>query len=145
MNLPSFLWLWKTAAWAMGLSLVAYLLLAITGFYIFQSRQHRHSAFRRLVEAHFLIGGAMLGMVLLLLAIGIAGTLGHYGTLGHSEHLAAGLTAVGLVSLSAWSALQISPQRPWARALHLSANAALFFGFAWVSWTGWLVVQKYLP
>ncbi len=87
----------------------------------------------------------MLGMVLLLLAIGIAGTLGHYGTLGHSEHLAAGLTAVGLVSLSAWSALQISPQRPWARTVHLSANAALFAGFAWVSWTGWLVVQKYLP
>ncbi|NEQ88363.1 MAG: DUF4079 domain-containing protein, partial [Moorea sp. SIO2I5] len=31
MNLPSFLWLWKIAAWSMGLSLCAYVLLAITG------------------------------------------------------------------------------------------------------------------
>ncbi len=56
----------------------------------------------------------MAGMVLLLLAIGFVGTLGHYGSLGHSPHLFAGLAVVDLVFLSAWSAIQISSARPWA-------------------------------
>ncbi|MFN6181193.1 MAG: DUF4079 domain-containing protein, partial [Dolichospermum sp.] len=34
MHLPSFLWLWKIAAWSMGLSLMAYLFLAITGIWM---------------------------------------------------------------------------------------------------------------
>jgi hypothetical protein len=82
--------------------------------------------------------------VLLLLSIGIVGTLGHFGSLGHSPHLIAGLLVVGLVLLSAGSATQISPKRPWARPLHVTTNAILFFALAYVSWTGWTVVQKYL-
>ncbi len=31
MNLPSFLWLWKIAAWSMGLTLLLYVCLAIAG------------------------------------------------------------------------------------------------------------------
>jgi len=46
--------------------------------------------------------------------------------------------------VSAGSSTQISPQNPWARAVHLGTNIALFVGFAWVSYTGWQVVQKYL-
>ncbi|MBH8562472.1 DUF4079 domain-containing protein, partial [Nostoc sp. CENA67] len=76
---------------------------------------------------------------------GIIGTLGHFGSLGHSSHLVAGLTVVVLVLLSAFSATQISPRRTWARPLHISVNIILFVGFAWVSLTGWSVVQKYLP
>jgi hypothetical protein len=87
----------------------------------------------------------MVGLVLLLLGIGLIGTIGYYGDLGHSAHLPAGLTVVSLTLLSAWSATQISPKRPWARSLHISTNAVLFLGFAIVSWTGWTVVQKYLP
>lgn len=86
-----------------------------------------------------------MGLVLLLLAIGIVGTLGHYGTLGHSPHLIAGLTVVGLVLLSAGSATQISAKRSWARSLHVGTNITLFVGLLWVSLTGWSVVQKYLP
>jgi hypothetical protein len=87
----------------------------------------------------------MVGLVLLLLAIGIVGTLGHYGTLGHSGHLIAGVSVVALVLLSAGASTLISPQRPWASAVHVGTNIALFVGFAWVSWSGWEVVQKYLP
>lgn len=87
----------------------------------------------------------MVALVLLLLAIGIVGTLGHFGTLGHSSHLPVGLAVVGLVLLSAGSATQISAKRAWARSLHIGTNIALFVGFLWVSLTGWIVVQKYLP
>lgn len=87
----------------------------------------------------------MVLLVLLLLAIGIVGTLGHYGSLGHSWHLAAGFTVVNLALLSAWSAVQISPERPWARPFHISINAVLLVAFLLVSVSGWSVVQKYLP
>lgn len=94
---------------------------------------------------HLMTGGTMVLLVLLLLAIGLIGTVGHYGTLGHSVHLPVGLLVVGLTLLSAWSALQISPERPWARSLHLCTNLVLLVGFVLVSLTGWSVVQKYLP
>ncbi len=87
----------------------------------------------------------MVGLVLLLLTIGIVGTLGHYGSLGHSSHLPAGLAVVGLVLLSAGSAILISPQFAWARLFHIVTNIVLFVGFVLVSLTGWDVVQKYLP
>jgi hypothetical protein len=64
----------------------------------------------------------MVGLVLLLFAIGLVSTLGIYGTLGHSQHLIAGLSVVLLVLLSAASATQISPKRPWVRAVHVSIN-----------------------
>lgn len=86
----------------------------------------------------------MVGLVLLLLGIGLVGTIGHYGNLGHSPHLIAGVLVVALVVLSAWSSTQINPKRPWARSLHITTNIVLFFGFAFVSLTGWDVVQKYL-
>ena len=92
-----------------------------------------------------MMGGSMVLLVLLLLGIGIVGTLGHFGSLGHSSHLSAGLAVVGLVLLSAGSATQISIEKPWMRFLHVGTNMLLFVGFAWVSLTGWGVVQKYLP
>jgi hypothetical protein len=51
---------------------------------------------------------------------------------------------VGLTCLSAWSANQIDPRHTWGRSLHVTVNAILFVGLAYVSWTGWTVVQKYL-
>lgn len=87
----------------------------------------------------------MIGLVLLLLGIGIVGTLGHFGSLGHSAHLPAGLAVVDLVFLSAWSAVQISPERPWARWVHIGTNFVLCLALIAVSITGWIVVQKYLP
>lgn len=153
MNLPSFLWLWKIAAWSMGLSLLAYVLLAVTGIWMFRIRTSQHSPLlllsplnrETLRVLHYTIGGCMVILVLLLLLIGIIGTLGHFGSLGHSPHLYAGLTAVALVLLSAGSALLISTERPWARCIHIGTNITLFIGFIWVSLTGWNVVQKYLP
>ena len=47
----------------------------------------------------------MVALVILLLAIGIVGTLGEYGSLGHSQHLGAGLITVVLVLISAGSAI----------------------------------------
>ncbi|YAF96213.1 MAG: DUF4079 domain-containing protein [Nodularia sp. CChRGM 3473] len=153
MNLPSFIWLWKIAAWSMGLSLLAYLLLALTGIWMFQERTSQHflrfpwfmGGRRQVRSLHYTIGITMVSLVLLLLAIGIVGTLGHFGSLGHSQHLIAGLIVVVLVLLSAFSATQISARRFWARPLHIGVNMILFGGFAWVSLTGWSVVQKYLP
>lgn len=129
----------------MGLSLLAYLLLAVTGIWMFRARQTLSSKPSWLRSLHYIIGGSMVGLVLLLLAIGIVGTLGHFGTLGHSSHLPVGLAVVGLVLLSAGSATQIDAKRTWARSLHIGTNIALFVGFLWVSLTGWSVVQKYLP
>lgn len=145
MDLPSFLWLWKIAAWSMGLSVTAYLILGLTGGWMFYCRHQQRPRPPWLRTMHYAMGTIMVALVLLLLTVGIVGTLGHYGNLGHSVHLPAGLTVVVLVLLSAWSATQISYGKPWARSLHISTNIILFFSFAIVSLSGWVVVQKYLP
>jgi hypothetical protein len=145
MNLPSFLWLWKIAAWSMGLSLFAYSLLGISGFWLFKRRTNKLPRPSWLKPLHATIGGIMVFLVLLLLSVGLVGTLGHYGSLGHSPHLIAGLSVVFLVLLSAISATQISAKRPWMRSLHVGTNIVLLFAFLYVTWTGWNVVQKYLP
>lgn len=129
----------------MGLSLLAYGLLALSGGWISYTRQTKQQRPPWLRPVHYGIGIVLVSLVLFLLGIGLVGTLGHYGDLGHSAHLPAGLTVVGLVLLSAWSATQISPKRPWARSLHVGINGLLLGAFVWVSWTGWTVVQKYLP
>lgn len=92
---------------------------------------------------HYITGWVMVGLVLLLLALGLVSTLSIYGTLGRSQHLIAGLSVVLLVLLSAGSATQISPKRPWARTVHVSINIALLVAYAWVLFSGWQVVQKY--
>lgn len=153
MHLPSFLWLWKIAAWSMGLSILAYAILAMSGFWLWQVRNTGRSPIgvvlprvNNIVKTfHYAIGITMVSLVLLLLAVGIVGTLGHFGSLGHSSHLFAGLIVVALVLVSAFSATQISAGKFWARPLHITLNTILFVGFTWVSLTGWDVVQKYLP
>jgi hypothetical protein len=148
-NLPDFLWLWRIAAWSMGLTLTTCSLLAATGWVLRRSRMLADSpmlGFRpSLRRSHLVLGGVLVALVLLLLAVGIVGTLGHFGRLGHSPHLWAGLSVVGLVGLSAWSASRIAIERPWARSLHLRVNAALVLALLWVLQSGWVVVQKYLP
>lgn len=145
MNLPSFLWLWRIAAWSMGLTIAVYVILALSGGWMLWLRRTRQPRPDWVRPLHFGLGAVLSGLVLVLLAIGIVGTLGHFGSLGHSNHLYAGLAVVDLVFVSAWSAVQISPQRPWARPLHLGINGILLVGLIWVSLTGWDVVQKYLP
>jgi hypothetical protein len=129
---------------------MAYVLLALTGFLMWRMRNYLPiSGFlvsrSQLITLHLIMGISMVSLVLLLLAIGIIGTLGHFGSLGHSQHLWAGLIVVVVVFLSAFSATQISAGKPWARFLHVTLNIILFAGFAWVSLSGWSVVQKYLP
>lgn len=145
MNLPSFLWLWRIAAWSMGFALFAYTVLAVTGGWLWRSRATRQKRSSWLRPLHYGIGIAMVVLVLLLLAIGLMGTVGYYGNLGHSAHLPSGLLVVSLTLLSAWSATQISPKRSWARGFHVATNAILLISFLLVSWTGWDIVQKYLP
>ena len=144
MDLPSFLWLWKIAAWSISWAIVAYFLLAISGITMFNRRRSKRSRPKWLRSFHWITGSIMTTLVILLLGIGIVGTIGHYGSLGHSQHLFAGVLVVGLVLVSAFSATQISPLRPWARSLHIGSNTLLFGGFLWVGLTGWHVVQKYL-
>ncbi len=129
----------------MGFSLGAYFLLALSGSWMTYSRLTREKRPQWLRPFHYTIGGGLVVLVLLLLGVGIVGTLGYYGSLGHSAHLPAGLSVVSLVLVSAWSATQISPKRPWARAVHVGTNVVLLVGFALVCLTGWSVVQKYLP
>lgn len=144
MNLPSFLWLWKIAAWSMGLSTLAYVILATSGIWLFTSRNSKASRPSWLRTFHYITGAILVSLVLILLTIGLVGTMGHYGSLGHSWHLAAGLIVVSLVLISAGSATQIN-RITWARSLHIGANITLFWAFLWVGLTGWSVVQKYLP
>lgn len=155
MDLPSFIWLWRIAAWSMGLAVLLFISLAIVGGWMRHLRlggetapplAQEASAFPMLRFAHVSLGILLTLTVLLLLAIGIVGTLGHFGNLGHSIHLPAGLSVVVLTLASAWSATQINnPNKPWARSLHLTLNGILAVAFAIVSWSGWVVVQKYLP
>ena len=145
MNLPDFIWLWRIAAWSMGLSLAAYFLLAVSGFWMFYLRKQSQQRPAWLRPLHYAIGATMVGLVLLLLTIGIVGTIGHYGSLNHSIHLPVGLAVVGLVLISAGSATLINSPYSWARRLHIATNLLLLVGFSLVSLTGWIVVQKYLP
>ncbi|MEA5470941.1 DUF4079 domain-containing protein [Spirulina sp. 06S082] len=144
MNLPSFLWLWKIAAWSMGLAIAAYFLLAIAGIWMRILRLKNQSYPQGLRLFHLAIGSILVFLVLLLLTVGIIGTLGYYGNLGHSPHLVAGILVVTLVLVSAGSALAIGKWEK-ARSLHLITNSILFFGFIFVSLSGWGIVQKYLP
>lgn len=143
-DLPSFIWLWRIAAWSMGLSLSAYAVLAVSGSVIYSARTNKRSRPKWLRPLHFTIGAIMVALVLLLLSIGVVGTLGEFGHLGHSIHLPVGILVVLLTLASAWSATRISPSRPWARKLHLSLNGVLFLAFVGVTASGWSVVQKYL-
>ncbi len=138
MDLPSFLWLWKIAAWAMGLTIVAYLLGAVSGFGLWIPKRPDW-----VKTVHSVSGVGVVLFVMVLLLIGLVGTIGHYGSLGHSSHLWSGVAVVELVFLSAWSAVQI-PTQAWARPVHIGVNALLCFALVWVSITGWEVVQKYL-
>jgi hypothetical protein len=142
LNLPSFLWLWKIAAWSMGVSLLTYLFLAFTGLGMARHAENSRAIWRRV---HIALGLALVSLVLGLLAIGIVGTLGHYGNLGHSFHALAGGIVVLITVLSAGAALQISTGKAWAKPLHLGLNGCLGLAFLAVLWTGWTVVQKYLP
>jgi len=145
MNLPSLIWwVWtKISSWSMVLSLLAYLLLGITGISLCSLRYSKRPRPTWLRPLHYITGWVMVGLVLLLFAIGLLSTLSLYGTLGHSQHLIAGLSVVLLVLLSAASATQISPKRPWVRTVHVSINIALLVAFTCVLLTGWQVVQKY--
>lgn len=145
MDLPSFIWLWRIAAWSMGLSLSAYVCLLVSGSWLLERRLHKAPRFSWLRSLHLTFGVGLVTLVLLLLSIGIIGTLGEYGSLGHSAHLPAGLLVVLLVGVSAWSGSRIHPSRPWSRQLHWGTNAVLGLALAGVLWTGWQVVQKYLP
>ncbi|WP_159783586.1 DUF4079 domain-containing protein [Sodalinema gerasimenkoae] len=145
MDLPSFLWLWRFAAWSMGLSLTAYGLLAISGLILWGDRRHQRPRPPWLAPVHRTLGISLVVLVLFLLAIGLIGTLGYYGSLGHSWHLPAGVTVVLLVLTSAWSGWQIHPKQPQMRRIHITCNLLLALGFLAVSWSGWTVVQKYLP
>ena len=130
----------------MGLTVTLYLGLAAIGLILrIQRLQVGVKSWKWLRFLHYGLGLVLVAIVLELLTIGIIGTLGHFGSLGHSWHLPAGLTVVALTLASAWSASRIHPKRPWARPLHLSLNGLLFVALALVSWTGWTVVQKYLP
>jgi len=145
MDLPSFIWLWRIAAWSMGLAIAAYFILALSGMGMRYLRRDRQARPAWLRPFHYGMGIILVGLVLLLLGIGIVGTLGEYGSLGHSFHLAAGLLVVALVLFSAFTASQINYANPWARVFHVGTNIILFLGLAAVSLSGWSVVQKYLP
>lgn len=127
----------------MGLACLAYGILAFSGGGLFYTRERKQRRPSWLRPLHYGVGIVMVVLVLLLLGIGLVGTLGHYGSLGHSPHLVAGLSVVVLTLVSAGSASQIG-QLAWARSLHVGTNIALFLALAWVALTGWDVVQKYL-
>ncbi len=144
-DLPSFLWLWRIAAWSMGFTIVMYIALAIAGIVLrYQRLTPKVKPKPWLRGLHLGFGIILVLLVLLLLAIGVVGTLGHFGNLGHSWHLPAGLLVVTLTLNSAWAGTQIDKKRPWARPIHIILNLALLLALIFVTWTGWDVVQKYL-
>lgn len=129
----------------MGGVLLCYLLLFISGLGLSYTRLQKIKRPSGLRLTHLTIGTGLVGLILLLLVIGLIGTYGYYGSLGHSWHLLAGLIVVVLGLGSGISAWQIHPQRVWARPLHLTLNGLLLVALGVVAWTGWAVVQKYLP
>ena len=146
MHLPSFIWLWRIAAWAMGGTMLLYVIQIALGLSVRRQRIERDASKRVWYRHwHFWTGIAMLALILLLLAIGIVGTLGHFGSLGHSWHLPAGLTVVGLAIASAVTGSRINSKHPLSRTIHLSINGALAVSLLLVLVSGWSVVQKYLP
>ena len=145
MDLPSFIWLWRIAAWSMGLAMTGYVLLGMTGGTMLYSRYTKKSRPRWLRPLHYGLGIVFVILLLILLSVGLIGTLGHFGSLGHSIHLPLGLSVVALGLGSAWSASRISPQRLWARQVHVGINLLLFLDLVAVGLSGWVVVQKYLP
>lgn len=144
----------------MGGVVVLYGLLMVTGSHLFRLRRRsgfqgsgvqgsgvqdlEHRGWGRSRWVHILLGILLVGLVLELLAIGIVGTLGHFGSLGQSVHLWAGLGVTGLSLLTAWHGWQGS-RWPSSRGIHVVLNGVLGLMLLWVSWTGWQVVQKYLP
>jgi ABC-type amino acid transport system permease subunit len=129
----------------MGLTITGYFLLALTGGGLAYTRLSKNPPSAWLRPLHIAMGVGTVALVLVLLFIGIVGTLGEYGSLGHSWHLPLGLLVVALVVSSAWSASRISVERPWARKLHVTLNGALGLALAGAGLSGWQVVQKYLP
>ncbi|MEM9217681.1 MAG: DUF4079 domain-containing protein [Cyanobacteria bacterium P01_F01_bin.150] len=145
MNLPSFMWLWRIAAWSMGLAIMAYLVLAVSGGIVLVKRRSRKARPKWLRPLHYSVGVVFVILLLILLSIGIVGTLGEFGKLGHSIHMPVGLSVVALSLGSAWSSTRMSARRPWARPLHVWINVFLFFDMVAVGLSGLAVVQKYLP
>ncbi len=145
MDLPSFLWLWRIAAWSMGLALLAYSILAGSGVWMVYRRKVRQPRPPGLRTFHLAVGLGLVVLVVGLLAIGIVGTLGQYGSLGHSPHGIMGGLVVALTLLSATSAFLIRGDRPWARPAHITLNILLGSSLLLALATGWVVVQKYLP
>ena len=74
MDLPSFIWLWRIAAWSMGLSLTVYVGLLVTGGGVWYGRSHQKSQLSWLRLVHIVLGVILLALVLVLLGIGIVGT-----------------------------------------------------------------------
>jgi len=142
----------------MGFTIAAYGLLTASGLWLgWYARQSRldqinqtpavldRDVSRGLRLVHLGLGAAIIFLVLFLLAIGLVGTLGHFGSLIQSPHFAAGLIVVGLTIAAAISGLRISPDRPYSRAIHRTIDVALCVALVIVTYTGWDVVQKYLP
>ncbi len=129
----------------MGGVLFCYVLLLFSGLGLSYTRRQHLKRPGGLRVLHLCLGTGLVGLILLLLSIGLIGTYGYYGSLGHSWHLGAGLVVVALGLGSALSARLIHPQRPWARPLHLALNGGLLLALVSVAWSGWAVVQKYLP
>ena len=80
MDLPSFIWLWRIAAWAMGLSLTVYVGLLVTGGGVWYGRSHQKSQLSWLRLVHIVLGVILLALVMVLLGIGIVGTLRRLAT-----------------------------------------------------------------
>lgn len=139
------MWLWRLAAWSMGLTLVCYAGLLGIGWYIRRKRLDRRISPRWLRMLHLLVGFVMLGLILVLLAIGLVGTLGHFGSLGHSWHLPVGLGVVLLSLGAAWTGTRIRYDLVQSRSLHIRVNGLLGAGLILALISGWAAVQKYIP
>jgi hypothetical protein len=149
----------------MGFTIAAYILLAVSGLWLgWRTREAQinqatdqaidqanvreitdHDVGNGLRVVHLVLGAAIIFLVLFLLAIGIVGTLGHFGSLIQSPHFAVGVIVVGLTIAAAISGLRISPDRRYSRAIHRTIDVALCVALVIVTYTGWEVVQKYLP
>jgi Protein of unknown function (DUF4079) len=138
------LWLWKIAAWSMGLSMLTITLLGVSGYRLWQSRNRGKPAKAWLYQAHPVLGKILVFLTLLLWSVGFYGTVQDHGHLRFSAHFWAGSVMVILVCTSAWTAFQI-PRYSWARPLHLGLNGLIVCLLFWVLATGWVVVQPHLP
>ena len=97
----------------------------------------------RFAVRHHQIGSILLALMTMGAIGGITVTYLNNGKIMVNPHLFAGLSMVGLISISA-ALVPLMQKQDWIRSIHVSLNVILLGLFGWQAVTGVQIVQKIL-